>query len=258
MHIRPCVPDDYSAVATLCSRAFANDDLSNFLHPRLNDYPEHFRRSWLRSTRMRYVSGQHLYVAETDEKDGVHWTGTPQVVGFASWERDGDSEAARKWRRPDTLAIKLERLLLKCEGYYEQVIGLDQSISWPNKRLFMSLVAGEGINFAETVGDSWHLRLLAVDPDIQRCGIGSRLVEWGLEKATQEKVPATLLASKAGENLYRRKGFKAWWWTDSGEMGIRNAPAMVWEPENIKGRWYETLEDGKVVVGGRTIDTVEK
>ena len=56
--------------------------------------------------------------------------------------------------------------------------------------------------------ERWHLHVLAVDPQYQRQGIGSKLVQGVLELAQSENVPITLNASQKGQLLYRQMGFK--------------------------------------------------
>lgn len=54
----------------------------------------------------------------------------------------------------------------------------------------------------------WTLELLAVDPNVQNGGIGSRLMAFGLEKANHSEMPV-FLASSNSMNLpfYERLGF---------------------------------------------------
>ena len=49
---------------------------------------------------------------------------------------------------------------------------------------------------------------LAVLPEWQRKGVGRRLLGWGLEKADAEGWECWLDASKKGEGLYRKFGFR--------------------------------------------------
>jgi ribosomal protein S18 acetylase RimI-like enzyme len=48
----------------------------------------------------------------------------------------------------------------------------------------------------------WHLAVLAVLPRHQRRGIGTELIDWGLETASRELLPVTLEASLSGRALY--------------------------------------------------------
>lgn len=54
---------------------------------------------------------------------------------------------------------------------------------------------------------SWFLSGLGVDPDAQRSGIGSRLVEWGVERAAETRRRAVLLTSNSANiPFYERLG----------------------------------------------------
>ena len=58
-------------------------------------------------------------------------------------------------------------------------------------------------------GSSWFLSGLGVHPDAQRSGVGTRLVEWGLERAEETRRPAVLLTSNAANiPFYERLGLR--------------------------------------------------
>lgn len=85
------------------------------------------------------------------------------------------------------------------------------------------------------IGELWHLAFLCVSPKYQRRGIGGLLIDWGLDKAARESVPASVEASPAGEALYQRKGFRKYGYSvfAPGFVG----QALLWEPEDQKGKW---------------------
>jgi ribosomal protein S18 acetylase RimI-like enzyme len=58
---------------------------------------------------------------------------------------------------------------------------------------------------------------LAVDPDFSGRGIATQLVQWGINKAEEDNVPAFLEASPAALGLYKRLGF----------VVVREAPALI-------------------------------
>jgi len=51
------------------------------------------------------------------------------------------------------------------------------------------------------------LGLLCVHREAQRQGVGAALVEWGLNRCIEERLPAYLEASTAGYPLYQKLGF---------------------------------------------------
>ena len=56
--------------------------------------------------------------------------------------------------------------------------------------------------------ESWYLATLAIRPDFHGKGVGRRLVQWGLEKAQEENVCASLAAVEGTEEFYMKCGFK--------------------------------------------------
>ena len=52
------------------------------------------------------------------------------------------------------------------------------------------------------------LTTLAVHPDYQQCGIGTSVVNWGVEVARAEQVPVVLFATPVGKKLYLKFGFE--------------------------------------------------
>jgi predicted N-acetyltransferase YhbS len=52
------------------------------------------------------------------------------------------------------------------------------------------------------------LGLLCVHREAQRQGVGAALVQWGLDRSVEEKLPAYLEASTGGFPLYQKLGFK--------------------------------------------------
>lgn len=69
------------------------------------------------------------------------------------------------------------------------------------------------------------------------------LVQWGIQRATEENVPACLHASDAGLPLYRSLGFRV---VDlAGLVVVDGEDAhheMVWDPER---KWIRDLQDGE-------------
>ncbi|KAI9789572.1 MAG: hypothetical protein M1816_005979 [Peltula sp. TS41687] len=230
MRIRSMTRDDIPSIATVCSEAFWDDDLWSWRHPYKSQYPEDFRACNVRLFKMSLCQPDcRVLVAETDQTD-PDWQGSNVVVGCAIWERWGSSDVAKSWVQ-DSLFRKIERRLLDLEERYISTFGLDRSVSSARTKIMKSPT--EAI-FGD-VGESWHLAFLCVSPRFQRRGIGGLLIDWGLDKAAREGVPAVLEASPVGESLYLKKGFRTYGYHTwaPGFVG----PALLWEPEDQKGKW---------------------
>ena len=66
----------------------------------------------------------------------------------------------------------------------------------------------------------WYLGLIAVDPAYRGCGVGTKLMEYGLEIADQEGLPAYLESTNAANlSIYRRFGFQ-----QLAEVGVGSSP----------------------------------
>jgi GNAT superfamily N-acetyltransferase len=71
-------------------------------------------------------------------------------------------------------------------------------------------------------GDAWMLEVLGVHPSAQRRGVGSRLVEYGLEQARRDGVGAFLLtSSREVVPFYARFGF-----TVANELALPGGPPI--------------------------------
>lgn len=55
--------------------------------------------------------------------------------------------------------------------------------------------------------ESWYLAALAVRPDFQGKNVGRKLVQWGLERAQEDGVCASVISADGTEGFYRKCGF---------------------------------------------------
>ncbi|PGH06100.1 hypothetical protein AJ79_06634 [Helicocarpus griseus UAMH5409] len=231
MHLRPLSVSDLPAAASLVADAMRDDEIWQYLCPARMEYYSHYRDSFLRRMKLRLSKpGWVTYVAVTDaddEGEPISSHGGGKIVGYAAWERDGNSPAARKWRgKNDTFGCWIERFLQGIEGYYIDFFNLDKSVDKFNLATYLS--ATEGSFPSKIYPELWYLSTLAVHPSYQRRGIGTKLVEWGMEQARMEKVPVGLEPSIKGTGLYEKLGFR----TISKSEWIEGqwVSAMLWEP----------------------------
>ena len=54
----------------------------------------------------------------------------------------------------------------------------------------------------------WYLKLLVIDPNHQRKGLGTKLLKWGVEQASKERQDAYLESSPMGKGAYLKAGFR--------------------------------------------------
>ncbi|KAI9823386.1 MAG: hypothetical protein M1826_007742 [Phylliscum demangeonii] len=235
MHIRPLQPTDFPAAASISAEAFWDDEQFSWRCPGKAQFPEHFRQSILRlwKTRAR-TPGCVVIIAETDERD-PDWQGEPEVIGGAIWQRHGQSAAAKGWQR-ESFGNKLERGLLQIEDLYVRWAGLDRVTDAARTAQWRRECAP---NFAG-VREHWKLAFLVVARREGRRGVGGRLVDWGLNLAAREGVPATLETSRAAEGLYRSRGFR-----EISRKPVADfwCVAMVWEPAARRVKEKESKED---------------
>jgi len=140
----------------------------------------------------------------------------------------------------------LELLLLGWQDWYHDIIKADKSVDYVRRKNWS---ASSNEDF-DDIHDMWKLQNLCVDPAFQRRGVGGMLIDWGQEQATLEGCPVGLTASMIGQELYRKKGFRAY-----GHIsceGFQDVPMFVWEPEGMEG-WWGTKNDGRVK--GRSQET---
>ncbi|KAF2472814.1 uncharacterized protein BDR25DRAFT_283354 [Lindgomyces ingoldianus] len=184
MPIRLAAFSDHSAIATVCSAAFFDEDLfGRVMHPHRHKYPNDPTLWW-----------------------HAHDGGKEKVVGVGIWERQG------KGGKKMQLSIIDPRNLLTT---LTKITNRINSILYPNRALDASkshlLSAGMPFSRHHWAGereDNWYLSLLAVHPDWQGHGFGRELVEWGLQQAEKENVHASVMSSDGKENFYLKCGFE--------------------------------------------------
>lgn len=77
--------------------------------------------------------------------------------------------------------------------------------------------------------EGWYLLMIGVSPKHQRHGIGTSLIDWGLQRAQEESVICMLESSEAIKGLYMRKGFQKVRLLEIAK-GI-TSDQMVWRPK---------------------------
>ena len=180
--IRSATADDVPALAGSLARAFEDDPVARFAHPGPRRRPRGLRR-WF---------GGRLRTLLPDE---LVWC-------------DEDRRGAAVWAPPD-----------RWELPFREVVWNLPSVS---RRLPWLMVGYHRVDALHPPEPHLYLSVLGVDPGAQRGGLGSRLLEPGLEHCDREGVPAYLESSKeANVPFYERHGFRV-----TREVAMPKGPSL--------------------------------
>ena len=203
MHIRAAKPSDEPALVRICTRAFFDEDLfGRVIHPHRHEFPDDVSVFWREQLRADWSEPRNriiVAVAPPQPSGAADTTvsADEQIVGLAIWQRQGDDAAADKvraeWEAPGAfppVTTTLNRALAP-----ENRDILDRAMPFCK-----DLWAGDR-------AQTWYLALCCVDPDVSGRGAGRALVEWGLSRARDEGVCASVTASEGNEGFYLKCGF---------------------------------------------------
>ncbi|KAF2849725.1 hypothetical protein T440DRAFT_355844, partial [Plenodomus tracheiphilus IPT5] len=194
MPVRLATPADEPSLAALCTSAFFDEALfGNTIHPYRHQYPDDVQIFWHESIRKYFATPGNVVLAATR----TNGNGEEVVTGVAVWERQGTDQGAKRVKEEwvdygpfPPLSTTTNRALDPAKRNV-----LDASMPFS-----AHLWSGERAN-------NWYLSLCGIHPDYQGKGVGRELVAWGLEKARQEGVHASVIASEGNDTFYLRCGF---------------------------------------------------
>ena len=167
--VRIATAQDGPALAESLARAFEDDPMTLYAHPR-------------RSTRRRRL---RFWFA------GRLGTLLDEELVFCDEERRG----AALWAAPDRWELPAREVL--------------RSLRLANRRLPQLLVGFRRVESRHPTEPHFYLAVLGVEPGTQRRGLGSRLLEPMLGRCDTEGVPAYLESSKERNvPFYERHGFR--------------------------------------------------
>ena len=150
-----------------------------------------------------------------------------EVVGVAVWNMP-----KRLWRA-ETLLGRLHRLFMSFKDRLEDWIWPSAWYRMELKRKYFDVIAESKQRFlgANHRLNTWYLDILAVHPHHQRKGIGSALLDWGLEQARANGERVYLESTDVGKPFYIARGFEevveCVLHDDTGKILL---PCMVWHP----------------------------
>lgn len=108
---------------------------------------------------------------------------------------------------------------------YNYFFSPNRSLNQRNLQRFNEALKG---GYAEEK-EGWYLLMIGVSPKHQRHGIGTSLIDWGLQRAQKECVICMLESSEAIQGLYERKGFQKVGLLEMAK-GV-TTDQMVWRPK---------------------------
>lgn len=118
-----------------------------------------------------------------------------------------------------------QRLLHGMNCAYNYFFSPIRSLDQRNLQRFNEVLKG---GYAEEK-EGWYLLMIGVSPKHQRHGIGTSLIDWGLQRAQEESVICMLESSDTIKGLYKRKGFQKVRLLEITK-GI-TSDQMVWRPK---------------------------
>jgi ribosomal protein S18 acetylase RimI-like enzyme len=186
MTVRKAEPSELPQVARLLARAFYDDPAMSWVFPRDDRRLAQTERFW--ATRLRYLSPQdQVYV-------------TDDVAAAGVWALPGQWEVS--WR--ETAEMGRQMLTARLPMLLAGLLRLERS--HPHEP------------------DSFYLPVLGTDPARQGEGLGTALMQPGLDEIDAASLPAYLESSTPRSRaLYERNGFEV-----TGELNLPRGGPPVW------------------------------
>jgi GNAT superfamily N-acetyltransferase len=194
MRLRPAKPSDEPAIVEICARAFMEEDLfGRVIHPYRAQYPNDVQIFWHEWVRNDWANPRNNIIVAVTTTEAEQ----EKVIGAAIWQRQGEDPGAQKviagWTDP---------------GTFPALLSTHNRALDPSKKTILVEAAPYTKHYwAGSSATNWYLALCCVDPDVQGRGAGRVLVRWGLNRAEEEGVRASVTASEGSDEFYMKCGF---------------------------------------------------
>jgi GNAT superfamily N-acetyltransferase len=197
VYLRPAQPSDEPAIATICARAFFDEDLfGRVMHPNRGLYPDDVEIFWHETLRRDWASSRNRVFVVVSPSSAEQ--PEEQVIGAAIWQRQGD----------DLHAQKIINEHIDPHPLFPSLTPQENRAADPTKKNILA----ESVKYTQhywsgSHSENWFLSLCAVDPAFAGRGYGRLLVKWGLDRAREEGVDASVMSSEGTNSFYLRCGF---------------------------------------------------
>ena len=197
MEVVPLRPDQLGEAAAVLARAFQDDPAWSWVIP---------------NPRRRAALLPWLFKVGFEVTDADVWTTPGEVRGAARWMPPG-----RPGLRLGPALVALVTTPLRLRDATTRFLAYGRAV--------------ENMRTRAAGGPHWYLAGIGVEPELQRRGIGSALMQPGLDGAARDRLPVVLLTnSEANLPFYRRHGFEVAFEADEGPAGAPHAWALVRKP----------------------------
>lgn len=251
--IIPATEDDIPALIKIHTAAFRSDLFSILM---LLNRDEDAHQNLMRKSIDHWFADPHTQIIKAVDHD------TGQILGWACWALKGaESDEVEKGEGKDEGAGKQ-----KASSQPGEANATEETPPPPPPkpetqkdpaRILGGLMAKEMIKWESVhlkpLKKYWVLEALSTDPSVQGRGVGSKLVQWGIETAdaVNPGLACYAHASPAGHGLYARAGFEEddrsefdlSEWAPGGKGGGRGWGVYVFR--------YMLRPAGGIVGGGR-------
>ncbi|PSN65372.1 hypothetical protein BS50DRAFT_636147 [Corynespora cassiicola Philippines] len=250
MQLRYALPCEAGKLASIAASAFLNDPFDEFVYPSRKTNMDAYRRmyQWDIESNMYHpfcrVIVAEIPIPEACRKEHFETEPKKSIAGYAVWSRETAMKKRKAMRHMKSMGLcdslptrplgeRLKQHILNMdivEKIRSRTNPINDRKRW--EEFYSACESQDGMENSEEPDEHWFLCELAVSPEHQRQGVGTALVNWGLNLARREQLPVLLHSTQAGEKVYQKSGFVKygeWKW---GKESCMIWHEMKWEPMN--------------------------